>query len=248
MENKRNIVLDLLPLYLADEVSEASKEFVEDFAKTDEEIAALIKTGQIEQSFSTKQLDMSENLEMKTLKRVQDSIHRKMFIVAVVTATILLIPLIAMNFTDEVNWGILDFVVMAVLLLSIGFTYIFLTRAVKNLPYQVAVGLALFSCFLLIWINLAVGIIGSSNHPANLLYFLLILITVVLAFKANFKAKAMFHVMLIAAAVQFVIPFIALIFWNSTMTQGDNVIGVFFINSVIALFFGISAFLFKKAA
>jgi anti-sigma factor RsiW len=43
MNVTRNVVLDLIPLYAANELSEDSRRIVEDFLKTDPELAALVK-------------------------------------------------------------------------------------------------------------------------------------------------------------------------------------------------------------
>ncbi len=39
------------------------------------------------------------------------------------------------------------------------------------MAYRFAVGVALAAAFLLVWMNLAVGLIGSEDNPANLMYF-----------------------------------------------------------------------------
>lgn len=43
MNVTRNVVLDLIPLYAANELSEDSRHIVEDFLKTDPELAGLVK-------------------------------------------------------------------------------------------------------------------------------------------------------------------------------------------------------------
>jgi len=43
MNVTRNVALDLIPLYAANELSEDSRRIVEDFLKTDPELAALVK-------------------------------------------------------------------------------------------------------------------------------------------------------------------------------------------------------------
>ena len=36
-----------------------------------------------------------------------------------------------------------------------------------NSAYRAAVGVAIAAAFILVWMNLAVGIIGSEDNPAN---------------------------------------------------------------------------------
>jgi hypothetical protein len=80
----------------------------------------------------------------------------------VLTVAILLsIPLIAMQFTDEVDWSPFDFVVMGVLLLGTGLICEFVMRKVKKTSYRIALVGAVLITFLLIWAELAVGIFGT---------------------------------------------------------------------------------------
>lgn len=79
--------------------------------------------------------------------------------VVLVTALILLLPLIAMRFTDEVNWNLADFAVAGVLLISAGLTFVWLASKTDNIKYRIAAGVAVLAALLLVWINLAVGII-----------------------------------------------------------------------------------------
>ena len=76
-------------------------------------------------------------------------------------ALILSIPLIAMQFTDEVDWKLFDFVLMGVLLLGTGLMIELVIRKVRNMDYRIGlIALALVILFL-IWAELAVGIFGS---------------------------------------------------------------------------------------
>lgn len=72
---------------------------------------------------------------------------------------ILLIPLIAMQFTNEVKWGSEDFILMGLLLFLTGLIIEFIIKRVNsNLLKFIYIGIA-FLLFLLIWLELAVGII-----------------------------------------------------------------------------------------
>lgn len=76
--------------------------------------------------------------------------------VVLVTATLLLIPLAAMQFTDEVNWGLGDFIVGGTLLVGAGLAYERFARRGSTVAYRVAVGVAVGTALLLVWISLAV--------------------------------------------------------------------------------------------
>jgi len=89
------------------------------------------------------------------------SITERLIVWAVVVAFILLIPLVAMQFTEEVNWNLADFVVAGILLFGTGLTYEFFARKEGTVAYRVAVGIVIAVVFLLIWMELAAGIFGS---------------------------------------------------------------------------------------
>ena len=74
---------------------------------------------------------------------------------------ILLIPLIAMQFTGEVNWTLMDFVVMGVLLLGTGLLIELVLRKVKKTVYRIAICGVILLALTLIWAELAVGIFGT---------------------------------------------------------------------------------------
>ena len=74
---------------------------------------------------------------------------------------ILLIPLIAMQFTNQVNWNLLDFAVAGVLLTSGGFIIEVVLRKVNKDKYRVILIAAILIILLLFWAELAVGIFGN---------------------------------------------------------------------------------------
>jgi hypothetical protein len=90
--------------------------------------------------------------------------------IALATGFLLLLPLLAMQFTNEVVWDVADFIVAGVLLFGTGLTYKLAAIKVGNIVYRSAVGFAFTAAFILIWVNGAVGIIGSENNEANLMY------------------------------------------------------------------------------
>ena len=74
---------------------------------------------------------------------------------------LLLIPLIAMQFTTEVSWTLFDFVVAGVLLLGTGLLCELVLRKVTKPRLRIAICLALLAGLLVIWVELAVGIFGT---------------------------------------------------------------------------------------
>lgn len=87
--------------------------------------------------------------------------NKRLVTILTIAIAILLIPLIAMNFTNEVNWKIFDFLVAGVLLIGTGLTLEFILRKIKTLRYRILFGIALFVVLFLIWAELAVGIFGT---------------------------------------------------------------------------------------
>jgi hypothetical protein len=76
-------------------------------------------------------------------------------------AILLLIPFLAMRFTDEFNWTPIDFITAGVLLLGTGLLCELVLRTVKKFEYRLALCVALLLGLALIWIELAVGLFGT---------------------------------------------------------------------------------------
>src|ERR687895_1776065 len=62
-------------------------------------------------------------------------------------ALLLLLPLVAMQFTDEVNWTVADFVVAGALLFGVGVPFELAVRKTRDAAYRAAVGVALAAVF-----------------------------------------------------------------------------------------------------
>lgn len=95
--------------------------------------------------------------------------QNKVFVwIALGTAAILLIPLIAMQFNwvkpdptnpldQGVNWSLGDFVVMGTLLFGAGSLFVLVARVTPR-KYRTLLGIAFVAALLYIWAELAVGI------------------------------------------------------------------------------------------
>ncbi|HEU0152147.1 MAG TPA: hypothetical protein VFQ84_02250 [Arenimonas sp.] len=117
-------------------------------------------------------------------------------------AALLLLPWVAMQFTDEVDWDAADFIAMGVMLLAVGMAYEIAARIARGNAYVLAAGIATGACFLTVWANLAVGILGNEGNPANALFFGVVAVAVAGSLGVLFRAGAMAWVMVATAAAQ----------------------------------------------
>lgn len=116
--------------------------------------------------------------------------------------SLLLLPLIAMQFTTEVNWTGSDFVIAGILLGGTALLIELGCRCCADLSGRAGWALLVLTSLVLIWINLAVGIIGSEDNPANLLYLIVLASVVLGAVWVRFQAQAMSRVLYLTAALQ----------------------------------------------
>ena len=162
---------------------------------------------------------------------------------------ILMIPFVAMQFTREVNWSLSDFIIMGIILFSIGLSYELIARKSDKTVYRAAFGVALTGVFLLLWVNGAVGIIGSENNPANLIYGTVLIVGILGSFFSRFKSRGMVRTLYFMALVQFLVPIFALIIGPDIVSWGEaGVIGVIVLNAFFVMLFIISALLFRRAS
>lgn len=244
----RNIILDLLPVYIAGEASEETCRLIEEFARKDPEIARMVRRGSLESTEIAPKAGVPDDLERKTIQRVRHRIRRQMVYVALATAAILMVPLVAMQFTKEVDWNLPDFIMMGFLLLGAGFAYVLISKISDSWAYRIAVGIALLAGFLLIWINLAVGIIGSEDHPANLLYVGVLAVGIIGAVLARFRPRGMARTLFATAVAQILVPVIAIFIWKPSFGDAPGMVGVFILNALFAALFAVSGLLFRRTA
>ena len=87
--------------------------------------------------------------------------RKRLLIIAGIVGLLLMIPLVAMQFTSDVNWSGFDFTIMGTLLLSAGLLIELVARKVRNLDYKFGFIIAILILFFLVWAELAVGIFGT---------------------------------------------------------------------------------------
>lgn len=87
--------------------------------------------------------------------------NKRLLIILATVLILLLIPLVAMQFTNEVDWKIFDFTIMGTLLLGTGLLIELVLRKVKDGINRILISVIVLLVFFLIWAELAVGIFGT---------------------------------------------------------------------------------------
>lgn len=122
-----------------------------------------------------------------------------------------------------------------------------MTASAVSISYRAAVAAALGSALLLVWISLAVGVIGEEGDRADLMYGGVVAVGAVGAVIARFRPEGMTRVLLAMALAQGLVTAIALIAGKhrEPMTSVPELVGL---NAFFAALFVGSALLFRRAA
>ncbi|MBP6084725.1 hypothetical protein KA517_00610 [Candidatus Gracilibacteria bacterium] len=174
------------------------------------------------------------------------TITKRLLTWALIIAALLMVPLVAMQFSSEWDWNWFDFAFMGCLLLGSALIYELIAPKKHNDTYRIAVGIAVVTTIVITWINGAVGIIGNEDHPANLMYFGVILIGLIGTQVARLQPRGMSRAMFITAIAQALVPIIAVMIWRPQLDTG--VLKVFILNTVFVMLFVESGLLFRKAS
>lgn len=179
---------------------------------------------------------------MKTERRS----YRPYARIVVAAALILMVPLLAMLVTDEVAWGPGDFMIAAILLIGTGFAYQALAGRAGNTAYRAAAGLALGGALLLVWMNLAVGIIGDEGNPANLMHLGVLAIGFGGAVLARLRPRGMALALFAMALAQALVGVVA-----ATLGLGapeNTAIQLLALHAFFAGLFAAAGWLFRQSA
>lgn len=87
--------------------------------------------------------------------------NKRLCSILLAVPVLLLIPFTAMQFTNEVNWDLKDFLAMGILLTGTALTIEMVLRKVKTPKYRLALCAGILIILFLVWAELAVGIFGS---------------------------------------------------------------------------------------
>jgi hypothetical protein len=162
-------------------------------------------------------------------------------------AALLLLPLVAMQFTSEVNWTLSDFIFAGVMFGLVGGTLELTFRKSGNICYRGGVAIAVATTFLLVWINGAVGIIGDEGNVLNLMFFGVIAVALAGAIAARFKAAGMAWAMALAGVLQAAIG-IGVFALDVASAGPPGAIGLLLLIEFFAGAWLLSAALFRAAA
>ena len=155
-----------------------------------------------------------------------------------VAALVLLIPLVAMQVGNEINWSVGDFLFAGLMIGLVGAAFELTVRASPNRSYRGGVAAALVACFLIVWATGAVGMIGNEDNPYNLLFFGVIGLALLGSVVGKFRPAGMAIAMFVAAIAHATIGAIGI----STDVRGGIV------SILMALLWLLSAALFRNAA
>ncbi|TYZ10045.1 hypothetical protein FY528_09265 [Hymenobacter lutimineralis] len=179
------------------------------------------------------------------------SLTKSLVRVALATALLLLIPLVAMQYTTEVNWTPSDFVFGGVVLFGAGFTFVLIARMGNNGTYRLGAGVAVLAGLLLVWANAAVGLVGSNDNPANLLYGAVLGVAVIGGVVTRFQPRGLSNAMFAAALTYLVVTAIAMFVWPpapGTEEPSAYFVNVLVANGVFAALWAVAGLLFRRAS
>ena len=142
-------------------------------------------------------------------------------------------------------WDLGDFALAGVLLVGAGLAYRLAAGKAANAAYRAAAGIAVAAGLMLVWMNLAVGLSGSEDNPANLMYLGVLAVGIIGALIARMRPQGMAGAMLAAALAQALVAAIALVAGLGYPSSGAlEIVGV---NGFFVALFAASAWLFRRA-
>jgi dipeptide/tripeptide permease len=87
--------------------------------------------------------------------------NKRLIAILAGATALLLVPLLAMQFTTEVNWSVFDFLVAGVLLFGAGLLIEMVLRKATRKNFKLGLIVLIVALLLLTWAELAVGVFGT---------------------------------------------------------------------------------------
>lgn len=117
-----------------------------------------------------------------------------------------------------------------------------------HIAYRFGIAVALAACFLEVWINLAVGIVGREDNPVNQGFYLVVAAAAACAFTARLRADGMARAMLAVAGLQALLGLAVATAPSTARDEPMGAIGVLALSGFFAALWLISAALFHRSA
>lgn len=114
---------------------------------------------------------------------------KTMLRVALAALGLLMVPAVASRLVPGWNWPAGAFVRVYILFFAVGMVYVLIAQRMDEWQYKAGVGVALLAGFALGWSNMVQ--VADSGHPANLMYYSVLIVGVVGAVLARLKARGL---------------------------------------------------------
>lgn len=161
-------------------------------------------------------------------------------------AASMVVALVGLTLAGKLDWGVMDFVFVAVVLFGGLGAYRFVSGRGQGRTFHLAVALSLITALSMIWITLAVGIIGSEDNQANIMYVAVLGIGLLGSIIARFRAPGMKWTMVWVTIAQFAVTILAYTIWKPETEQ--HVFSTAVLNLFYVMLFLSSAVLFHRAS
>ena len=142
------------------------------------------------------------------------------------------------------NWGTEDFAAAGLIFGAVLVAFWLAWRQSSSIAYLMAFAAGLGALFLIVWVSLAVGIIGEPGHPTNLVFAAVLAVAVIGAIVSRLEPLRLSRTMWVTAAVQAAAGVTTVILTALTPgASGVLIVAGFSLGLVAA--FALSAWLFR---
>jgi len=164
-----------------------------------------------------------------------------------ITLGILVLPAIGELTVESWDWGPSGFLLMGTLLFVTFLMIELISKHSPNMFYKAAVALTTLTTLGIIYVNLAVGIIGDGNNTSAC-YFLVVPVGFIGLAVSRLKAKGLSITAFCMAAVVLMVPTIALLLNDPYILEAPGPLKVFILSTCIAASYVIAGVLFRNAS
>lgn len=116
----------------------------------------------------------------------------------------------------------------------------------RKIAFRAGIALAVLGSLMVLWMNLAVGIIGTPDHPANLMYVAVLAVGIVGALVSRFRARGMVRAMAAMVVAQLLVAAVTLV--SGVGYPPTPAFSYLVLNTILVAFWGVAAWLFYRAS